>query len=186
MATTVPNPAHAPTALDVALDTLRDPAGCTLRGLSELRPTLVCLLRHSGCTFCRETLAELAKQRQQIERNGVGIAVVGMSADVESMIAMGRRFGLEGVAYVADPDRLLYQALHVKRGSLLQLMGPAVIVAGLRGLFRGYGFAFPRQDPFQMPGTAVVHRGRVVRQYVHRSAADRPEFAQLACSLENS
>lgn len=169
--------------LDAALNTLRDQAGRSLREVSDERPTLVCLLRHNGCTFCRETIAELAKQRGPIDRAGLTIVVVGMSDSASSLRALGARFGLQDVAWIADPERLLYRALRVGRGSLWQLLGPRVLWSGLRGALSGYGLGRPEGDPFQMPGTAVIHRGRVLRQYVHRSAADRPDYATMACEL---
>ncbi|MFZ4576727.1 MAG: hypothetical protein ACOYN0_20280, partial [Phycisphaerales bacterium] len=53
-------PADAVSLAD-ALTSLRDEKGQTLKGITDARPTLVVLLRHSGCTFCRQTLADLAK-----------------------------------------------------------------------------------------------------------------------------
>jgi len=176
------SPAPAKT-LASALDALRDESGRTLGQISDNRPALVCLLRHNGCTFCRETIAALAKQQDAVRRAGLGIVVVGMSESVSQLRAFGDRFGLTGVSWIADPNRLLYRALGIGRGSLLQLLGPRVIVSGLRGVLRGYGLGYPEGDPFQMPGTAVIHRGRVVRRYVHRTAADRPDYEAVACEL---
>ena len=173
-------------SLEAALGALHDETGRSLRALSDQRPLLVCLLRHSGCTFCRETLAELAKQRAAIERAGLGIAVLGMSASASTLAELGARFGLSGVSWVADPERLLYRALRIPRGKFLQLFGLSVLLAGLRGALRGYGLGRPDADPFQMPGTAVIHRGRVLRQFIHQSAADRPDYEGFACGLSQS
>lgn len=172
-----------PVDLSNALQNLRDQDGVTLRKRTEQRPTLVCLLRHTGCTFCRETIATLAEQQPAIESRGYGIAVVGMSPDAAPLAELGVRFGLSGVAWVADPERLLYRALHVGRGTFWQLLGPRVVVGGILGLLRGYGIGRPVGDTFQMPGTAIIHQGRVVRQYIHKNAADRPDFSEMACSI---
>ena len=176
------SPASA-NSLCSALDALRDESGRTLTQICDERPTLVCLLRHNGCTFCRETIAELARQNDEIQSAGLNIVVVGMSESVSSLRALGDRFGLAGVAWIVDPDRLLYQSLDIGRGSLLKLLGPRVILSGLRGVMRGYGLARPKGDPFQMPGTVVIHCGRVLRRYVHRTAADRPNYKAFACEL---
>lgn len=167
--------------LDSALDALRDQEGRSLRQICDDRPTLVCLLRHNGCTFCRETIAELGRQKDQVLRAGLAIAVVGMSESGASLKALGDRFGLSDVAWIADPDRLLYRALGVGRGNFLQLLGPRVLWSGWRAVLRGYGLGRPKGDPFQMPGTVVIHRARVLRRYVHRSAADRPDYEAFAC-----
>lgn len=176
-----PEEVHPAITLNTALDALRDQTGTTLRQVCEERPTLVCLVRHNGCTFCRETIAELARKEARILDAGLSIAVVGMSDSSSSLQALGNRLGLSGVAWVADPDRLLYRALNIGEGSVGQLLGPRVLWAGLRAALRGYGLGLPRENALQMPGTVLIHRGRVVRQYVHQTAADRPDYEAFAC-----
>ena len=44
--------------------------GASLAELSRQQPILVVFLRHAGCTFCREALADLATQRAAIEKTG--------------------------------------------------------------------------------------------------------------------
>jgi hypothetical protein len=41
--------------------------GVTLNELSRISPVLLVFLRHAGCTFCREALADLAARRPEIE-----------------------------------------------------------------------------------------------------------------------
>ena len=168
-------------SLDVALDELRGADGRTLRAVTDSRPTLVVLLRHSGCTFCRQTLADLAKSTAEIERAGVGVAVVGMSGSPERVRSLCERYGINTAACFADPDRLLYSALELGRGSFMQLFGPRVWIAGILAAARGHGIGKLEGDGFQMPGACVIHRARVLRAYRHASAGDRPDFQGLAC-----
>lgn len=169
--------------LDEALDQLRDSQGRTLRRLTDERQTLVVLLRHSGCTFCKQALADLAKQEAEISRADVGVAVVGMAASSERLSTLGQQYGLRSPAWVADPDRLLYRALELDRGSFLQLFGPRIWLAGVRAAFQGHGIGKLEGDGFQMPGAFVIHRGRVIRSYRHATAADRPDLKELACPI---
>jgi len=178
-----PSPPHGNVTLDAALDGLRDDQGRTLRALTDERQTLVVLLRHSGCTFCKQTLSDLARQQADLENAGVGLAVVGMTASSEGLRSFGQQYGLTSAAWLADPDRLLYRALELRRGSLLQLFGPRVWVAGVLAAMRGHGIGKLEGDGFQMPGAFVIHRGRVVRGYRHTTAADRPDLRELACSI---
>jgi hypothetical protein len=32
-----------------------------------------------------------------------------------------------------------------------------------------------------MPGTVIIHRGVVLRRYIHQTAADRADFNAIAC-----
>ncbi len=178
-----PSPPDGVVTLDAAMDALRDDQGRTLRSLADDRQTLVVLLRHSGCTFCKQTLSDLARQQADIEKAGVGLAVVGMTASSEGLRSFGEQYGLTSAAWFADPDRLLYRALQLGRGSFLQLFGPRVWVAGVLAALRGHGIGKLEGDGFQMPGAFVIHRGRVVRAYRHATAADRPDLRELACPI---
>jgi len=178
-----PSPPAGVVTLDVALDELRDEQGRTLRALTDERQTLVVLLRHSGCTFCKQTLADLASQQTDIEKAGVGLAVVGMTASSDGLRSLGQRHELVSARWFADPDRLLYRALELGRGTFLQLVGPRVWIAGLLAVLRGHGVGKLEGDGFQMPGAFVIHRGRVVRAFRHTTAADRPDLKELACSI---
>ncbi len=169
--------------LDAALDRLRDDQGRTLRVFTDDRQTLVVLLRHSGCTFCKQTLSDLARQQADIEKAGVGLAVVGMTGSSDGLRSFGQQYGLTSAAWFADPDRLLYRALELGRGSFLQLFGPRIWVAGVLAALRGHGIGKLEGDGFQMPGAFVIHRGRIVRAYRHTSAADRPDLKELACPI---
>lgn len=178
-----PSPPEGIVTFDVALDGLRDNQGRTLRALSDDRLTLVVLLRHSGCTFSKQTLSDLARQQADIDKAGVGLAVVGMCASSDGLRSLGQHYGLGSAVWFADPDRLLYRALELGRGSFLQLFGPRVWILGLFAALRGHGVGKLEGDGFQMPGAFVIHRGRVVRAYRHATAADRPDLKELACPI---
>ncbi|MDX2131351.1 MAG: peroxiredoxin-like family protein [Planctomycetota bacterium] len=178
-----PAPPEGAVPLDAALDALRDEQGRTLRAHTNDRPTLVVLLRHSGCTFCKQTLADLARWHADIEKAGIGLAVVGMAPSSDDLRAVGLRHGLTSAAWFADPDRLLYRALELGRGSFLQLFGPRVWLAGVLAALRGHGVGRLEGDGFQMPGAFVIHRGQVVRSYRHATAGDRPDLKEFACPV---
>ena len=105
-------------------------SGQTLGMLSRERPTLVVFLRHSGCTFCRQALADIAARRSAIEVGGAGIVLVHMGDDA-SAATFFSEYGLGDVARISDPHRLLYRAFELRRGSLWQLFAPQVIARGL-------------------------------------------------------
>ena len=90
------------------------------------------------------------------------------------------RFGLGDVERVADPDRSLYRAFGLERGGLLQLFGPRVVARGIGGLLRGYGVGRTVGDGWQLPGVFLLRDGRVLRGFRHATAADLPDFEELA------
>ncbi len=164
------------------LDETPTSSGRTVGELARQAPTLVVLLRHQGCTFCREAVSDLAKHRQTIESRGRQILVVTQSAasDAERFL---QRYGLDDLPYVSDPDATLYRAFDLTRGSAMQLFGPRVWLRGIvAGVLRRHGLGKLDGDGFQMPGAFLIHRGRVIARHEYADAADRADFVDLACN----
>jgi len=153
--------------------------GVSLDELSRLSPVLLVFLRHTGCTFCRETLADLARQRKAIEAEGVRLVLVFMADEGSASEAL-TRFGLDDVHRVCDAEQNVYRAFGLPRGSVTELATPNVAWRGLRGLLKGYGLSLPcREDLFQMPGVFVVFHGEILRSFRHQSIADRPDYLAI-------
>jgi hypothetical protein len=57
--------------------------GETLESLTTKQPVLLVFLRHFGCTFCREAVAELSELRRKIEANGTQLAFVHLAGSDE-------------------------------------------------------------------------------------------------------
>lgn len=153
--------------------------GMNLLELSERGPVLMVFLRHTGCTFCREALWDLAAQRMKIERTGTRLALIHMEPESVAARLFGE-YGLEDVARVSDPNRNLYRAFGLSRGTLVALYGPWVIWRGFQTwILRGHKQRWAVADAFQMPGVYLVFHGEVMRGYRHASAADRPDYVAL-------
>ena len=157
-------------------------AGTTLLELSRDQRLLVVFLRHAGCTFCREALDDLRTRRADIESGGARIVLVHMGSDEEARAFFGR-YELDDVARIADPQRTLYRAFELRRGTFTQLFGLRVTLRGILAGVRGHGVGSPNADAFQLTGAFVVVSGRIVAGRPHRNAADRPDYAGLACGL---
>lgn len=160
--------------------TVRDQAGRTVDEVSTDQPVLLVFLRHFGCTFCREALADLRVQRSRIEAAGVKIAIVHMSPERDAPAFFGR-YGLEDVARFSDPERALYRRFELRRGGWRQLFGLRVWLRGARAVLAdGHGVGALAGDGFQMPGAFLVLNGQVLRAYRHTTAASRPDYCALA------
>jgi len=159
---------------------VRDQEHRTIDALSKNQPVLLVFLRHFGCTFCREALADLRVQRSRIEAAGVRIALVHMSPDAEAE-SFFARYALDDVARFSDPGRGLYRRFELRRGTWSQLFGFSVWMPGARAIFAdGHGLGVPAGDGFQMPGAFLVLNGRIVHAYRHDTAASRPDYCKLA------
>ena len=170
-------------------DPFRELPGTTGRSLAELsceRPQLVVLLRHAGCTFCRESLGDLRRDRASIESAGMGIVLVhvGEEGDIAELIS---GYGLGDLPRISDPGGRLYRQFGLELGRFSQLFGAKVWLRGFRSsLVDGHGFGAIRGNPLQMPGAFVVHQGRCLRGFQHESAGDRPDYLRLVRATSES
>ena len=153
--------------------------GMSLAELSQQQPVLLVFLRHSGCTFCREALADLSAARAKIEKSGTKLAIVHMGT-AESFSAFTASYGLSDVPAVSDPQRRLYRGLGLRRGKLAQLLGFSVWWRGTKSFFAGHYPGALEGDGTQMPGVFLLQNGRVVRRFIHDNAAQRPDYAALS------
>ncbi|WP_265593547.1 peroxiredoxin-like family protein [Verrucomicrobium sp. BvORR034] len=153
--------------------------GQSLAELSQETPLLLVFLRHSGCTFCREALADLARVRQAIEASGTRIALVHMG-EPAAFATFSGQYGLSDLPAVADPSRRLYGGLGLRRGKISQLLGWKVWWRGFQAFLRGHRVGKFEGDVTQLPGVFLIFRGGVLRRHFHQTSADRPDYQVLA------
>ena len=200
--------ASQPLSLDEAMHTVRSQRGRTLGELSQTqspdqwsgcsastpssagtpRPmvgalqtdggVLVVFIRHAGCTFCREALAELATDREQLAAAGLKLAVGHMSSSASAGTLLAR-YGLDDVDHFSDPDCRLFRAFDLARGSLWQVLGPDVWLRALPALAK-YGLGKIEGDGFQLGGAFLIRDGKVIAAKRLTSSAERINFARLA------
>lgn len=153
--------------------------GVSLDEISRLSPVLLVFLRHSGCTFCREALSDLAAARPRIEKDGTRLVLVHMGTE-EQASRFFSRYGLAEVPHISDPERALYRAFGLPRGSFGDLLGPKVWLRAFQaGILGRHGVGRLVGDGFQMPGVFLLFHGEIVRSYRHQRASDRPDYLAL-------
>lgn len=180
--TTVPDAeidADAPSALS----TLPSGDGRSLAQLSQDRPVFAVLLRHAGCTFHREALADLNRARQPIEALGVQLAIVHMGEGENAVESARADYNLGDTPHLADPDRRLYQEVGLPRGKLGQLFGWKEITRGASAcLLNGHGVGALKGDGFQLGGMALIQEGEIMWSRPLGSASERPDHVAEARS----
>ncbi|NBO64989.1 MAG: hypothetical protein EBU88_09130 [Acidobacteria bacterium] len=91
------------------------------------------------------------------------------------------RWGDSDIPRFSDPEASLYHEFGLGRVSLLELFNPRVWMRGFSAaILNRFGFGKPIGDPLQMPGAFLVRNGKVIREYRHRTPADRPDYESLA------
>jgi thioredoxin-related protein len=172
---------------DQALQQYRLSTGETLKEASEKNPLLLIFVRHFGCTFCRETLAELKEDLPKILDKNIRPVIIHMGGDEKmnlarySLEAISSNQTSEGLETLSDPERKLYRAFGLKRGTFQQLFGKEVFLKGIRAILK-YGVGDLEGDGFQMPGAFLIENGVIVETFIHRYASDQIPFSKL-CRL---
>lgn len=156
--------------------------GVSLATLSRQAPLLVLFLRHSGCTFCREALSDLSKNKDTLSAANI-VPVLVHQGDPAKASEYFNKYDLGEIDHVSDPQCQLYRAYDLQRGKLGQLFGRSVWWRGFKAaVLSGHGVGMLDGDGFQMPGAFIVHDNQIVKAYRHRTAADRPDLCDLALS----
>ena len=157
----------------------------SLLELSMTAPLLVVCLRHSGCTFCRETLARLSKERAALEHSGVRLILVSLGSAIK-LREVAVAYGLGDLPVVSDPERALYRALELPRGALFRVLGWRELWSALlEGQIFRHGIGVPDGDTLQLPGSCIIQGGTVLALFRAEHASEQGSFSALkeSCQL---
>ena len=144
-------------------------------------PALFVWLRHSGCMFFQEALAQLRETQPKLAERGVHLAC----------IVQARREDLRGLCgaeldCIADPRHASHAVMGLGRMKLWKIL-TSMDFHRRRAQASGHGFrmswrrTFAREsDTFLLPGAALVARGgRVLWLYRGEHAGDLPAADNL-------
>lgn len=154
--------------------------GRTVKEISEEKAVMLVFLRHFGCIFCREALADIAKKRKKIEEMGSKIVFVHMTDNVVAERYFNR-YELENALHVSDPVCKFYAHLGLVKGNFTQLFGLQSWIRGFSAtVLDGIPVGLQQLgDGFQMPGIFVIQDGEIKDSFIHKLASDRPNYEEL-------
>ena len=142
---------------------LPDPDGTPLR-LGELwaaSPAVVVFLRHYGCIFCREHVAQLAEREEAFRQAGARLAAIGLGDRAHARAfreETGIRFPL-----LVDEERRAYRIARLRSASLLHLFYRENAAARRHARAAGHRQHRLGKHPLQLGGSFVFGPGDVVR-----------------------
>ncbi len=87
------------------------------------------------------------------------------------------------VTALSDPDKDLYHAFGLNRGSLASVAGPKVWVASVKAILSGHGVGRPVGDTLQMSGWFLIDGHTVRWRHVHASSGEERDYAGLEQAL---
>jgi len=154
--------------------------GESIAELSEDNAVMLVFLRHFGCTFCREALADISERQGKLEEMGVQVVFVHMASNEEADEYFPK-FGLENIRHISNEDCDLYEQFSLVKGNFKQLFGLNTWIRGFEaGVMKKLGVGKIIGDGFQMPGVFIIRNGIVREQFIHESVSDRPDYEQIS------
>ena len=153
--------------------------GDSIMDSSRKGNVLLVFLRHFGCTFCKEALKELSGLRSSEMIKNAELILVHMSTE-EIASKYFEKYHLEDLPRVSDPECRFYRHFGLSKGTFNQLFGFRSWIRGIEaGIIKGYGFGRQIGDGFQMPGVFLISKGRVLSEYKHKYASDKPDYLSM-------
>ena len=148
----------------------------TLRDQLAPGDTLLVFLRHFGCIFCRETVADL-RAVSESDPDFPKVLFFFQGSPTEGRAFLRRYW--PGAHAIADPSQRFYTAFGVERGGLRKMFGPGVWEGQRRAKAKGHSNGERSGDIFRMPGVFVVRDEKIVWSHEYTHAADHPDFAGI-------
>jgi len=125
----------------------------------------------------------LRRHKDAFERLGGRVVLVGLGG-VEETAAFKKQFEVP-FDMIADPDKRLFEAFHLKRATTGSLFSVKMAAKGLTAMARGHRIGVPHGDVHQLPGVFIIDiTGRI--RFSHHAAdpADHPQPVTLLAVLE--
>jgi hypothetical protein len=136
-------------------------------------PTVLVLLRHLGCLFCQEHLAQLRVHAGEVEAAGGRIAVISFAAP-DHVQRFAQALG-HPYLWLSDPGRLSYRAFRVGRGGPLSPFSRKDLWHSFVSTLRGRPWIPQQRDLWQLGADFVFDpEGNLTMAYRCRSSHDRP------------
>jgi hypothetical protein len=131
-------------------------------------------------------MQELSKRQEYLFSTGVKLVFVHM-AENEVAESYFTQYNFSDVAHISDPTCKFYLAFGLVKAKFSQLMG-------LRTIMRGFDVSLnagiiPNSNQFinasqlgdglQMPGIFLISQGQILESFIHKFAADKPDYEKL-------
>ena len=118
------------------------------------------------------------------KRLGARVVLVGLGTSEETA-AFKEQFHVP-FTMIADPQKRLFKAFHLKQASLGGLLSVGMAVKGLSAMAKGHAIGIPKGDVRQLPGVFIIDSGGRFRfSHFAKDPADHPDPDDLLAFLRD-
>jgi hypothetical protein len=165
---------------------LRDVAGDRYPARQLLgSPTILVLLRHLGCLFCQDHLAQLRAHAEEVEAARGQIAVISFAAPPH--VERFARALEHPYLWLSDPARVSYRAFRVGRGGPLNPFSNTDLWSNFVSTVRGRPWLPQQADIWQLGADFVFDSdGNLTMAHRCRASHDRPSAAAVITAFRRA
>ena len=91
------------------------------------------------------------------------------------------RYKVEDLPRFSDPEKKLYNEFGLETGIFSQVLGVKSFVRGLEAFKHGIGA--PVGDVWQMPGTFLIYKGKILQAFINENVSDKPDYERMVCEI---
>ena len=125
----------------------------------------------------------MRRREAEFRQRGAQVVLVGLGT-TEETAAFKERYNIP-FPMIADPEKALFKAFHLKQASATALLSPGMAVKGVAAMLKGYGIGIPKHDVRQLPGVFIVDTaGAIIYSYYAKGPADHPEPDALLKAIQ--
>lgn len=165
-------------SLEMILKSVEDQYHSSLTEISSSKPTLLVFLRHFGCCFSREALADIRFSLPALEAAGARVVLVHMSNENEASQLLAS-YGLADLSRISNPDCSLYKSFGLRKASVNSLLAPRMMARALEAMLNGNGISISSGCSLQLPGLFLIYRGKLLQSFTPESPAVRPDYVRI-------
>lgn len=159
------------------IDNFKDSNGKKISEHLKESKVLLIFLRHLGCTFCKKVVSEFSREFAKGGLEGFKPIFVHMSEQGRGE-QFFKSYDLEGIAHISDLDQTLYEEFGLKRGSLVEVIGPKVVISGMKDLLK-FGIGKLEGDGFQMQGAFILKGENIENSYKSKIVSETVDFSSF-------
>lgn len=148
-----------------------------LKSLYESERLVLVFLRHLGCVFCKEHVAQL--------RGLTDLNIVFVTLGTPEQTEAFRQKMRSPHRFICDPQKKLHALFNLQRGGMAEFVNLHTIARTIGAMFKGYVNGLPQGDSAQLPGVFVVETdGTVLWEHRSRDIADTPRADEIKRRLK--
>jgi peroxiredoxin len=161
------------------LSVMKTQSDKSVLSIANQKPIMLIFLRHFGCQFCREAMDDLSKLRPRLNALNTELILVHMAENKVAETYL-KKFNLEDINHISDPDCRFYTAFGLKKGNFTQIFGIQSWIRGYSVRVK-YGSEIGKYlgDNFQLPGAFVIFEGKILDSFINKYPSDRPNYDGL-------